>query len=320
MGVSACLLGHKVRYDGGHKGYSFCQNELSRYAEYLPLCPEVGIGLSVPRPTIRLTGDIESPRAIVTDTGDDLTAKLAAFADMHVGKLSQLSGYILCAKSPSCGTEGVRLYKANSEENAREGIGIFAARLRTLFPALPIAEDRNLDDPVMRENFVLRLFVYSEWRAITAAIRANERATGNDAEPTRDGLRSFHSRHKYLLFAHDDRLHEQLAHELQKISEFTDEFLDSYILKIMLALAEPATREGHTRVLLKLQGFFKQRINSKDRLELAQLISQYYHGEVSLAAPVTLMNDYLGRYPDQYLASQSYFHPYPGDLNLRCDI
>ncbi len=304
VGVSACLLGQKVRYDGGHKASDFCQHELGRHVEYLPLCPEVGVGLSVPRPTIRLIGDVENPRAVVQKTGEDLTSRLEQFANVRSEQLATLSGYVLCAKSPSCGMERVRVYEEDSNANVKQGMGIFAKRLQEMFPAMPMEEDGRLNDPLLRENFVLRLYVYAEWKQLAENM-------------TKGILYTFHARHKLLLLAHNQAVYRELGRELGELDDVTQAFLDYYILRLMTALSKPASRKDHTNVLQHVQGYFKQHIDSSSRVELADLILRYHHGEEPLAAPLTLMSHYLKRFPDPYLESQSYFHPYPDDLRLR---
>lgn len=304
VGVSACLLGQKVRYDGGHKASGFCQHELGRHVEYLPLCPEVGVGLSVPRATIRLIGDVSAPRAVVQKTREDLTEKLEDFASVRAEQLAKLSGYVLCAKSPSCGMERVRVYEENSNANVKQGVGIFAKRLQKMFPAMPMEEDGRLNDPELRENFVLRLYVYAEWKQLAENINKGI-------------LYAFHARHKLLLLAHNQAVYRELGRELGELDALSDEFLETYICRLMAALSLPATRKDHTNVLQHVQGYFKQHIDSSSRTELADLILRYHHGIEPLSAPLTLMNHYLKRYPDAYLESQSYFQPYPDDLRLR---
>ncbi|MFU8783778.1 YbgA family protein [Aliidiomarina sp.] len=304
VGISACLLGQKVRYDGGHKGSDFCQNQLGKHVEYLPLCPEVGIGMSVPRPTIRLVGDIAQPRAVVPKTGEDVTQRLADFADVREQQLAKLSGYILCAKSPSCGMERVRVYAEDSNMNVKGGTGIFAQRLKEMFPALPMEEDGRLNDPLLRENFVLRLYVYYEWQQLLKPI-------------TKHVLYQFHARHKLLLLAHNQPVYRALGKALAEQQQIDEQFTTSYIMQLMLGLSEPASRKDHTNVLQHVQGYFKLKLESSERTELAELILRYNDGEEPLAAPLTLINHYLKRFPDEYLQSQSYFRPYPDNLRLR---
>lgn len=304
VGISACLVGQKVRYDGGHKGSDFCQNQLGKHVEYLPLCPEVGIGMSVPRPTIRLVGDVTKPRAVVPKTGEDVTQRLADFADVREQQLAKLSGYILCAKSPSCGMERVRVYAEDSNMNVKDGTGIFAQRLKEMFPALPMEEDGRLNDPLLRENFVLRLYVYFEWQQLPKPI-------------SKHALYQFHARHKLLLLAHNQPVYRALGKSLAEQQQIDEGYTTSYILQLMLGLSAPASRKDHTNVLQHVQGYFKQKLDSSERTELAELILRYNDGEEPLAAPLTLINHYLKRFPDEYLQSQSYFRPYPDNLRLR---
>lgn len=304
VGISACLLGQKVRYDGGHKSSDFCQQQLAKHVEYLPLCPEVGIGMSVPRPTIRLVGDVQKPRAVVQKTGEDVTERLADFANAREQQLNKISGYILCAKSPSCGMERVRVYAQDSNANVKDGMGIFAQRLRAMFPALPMEEDGRLNDPLLRENFVLRLYVYYEWQKLPKPITKHE-------------LYQFHARHKLLLLAHNQPVYRQLGKTLAEVDTLTEAFTDDYLLRLMTALAKPASRRDHTNVLQHVQGYFKQHLDSAGRTELAELILRYNDGQEPLAAPLTLIQHYLKRFPDPYLQSQSYFQPYPDNLRLR---
>lgn len=304
VGISACLVGQKVRYDGGHKANDFCQHQLAKHVEYLPLCPEVGIGMSVPRPTIRLVGTPEDTRAVVQKTGEDVTDKLANFATVRTSQFDQLSGYILCAKSPSCGMERVRLYNEESNANRKEGMGIFAAKLRELYPALPMEEDGRLNDAALRENFVLRMYVYYEWKNLPQPL-------------TKKDLYRFHARHKLLLLAHNQGVYRALGKELAQQDSLNGEFLTNYIFRLMRALSKPASRRDHTNVLQHVQGYFRKHIDSKQRTALAQLVLDYRRGTEPLAAPLTMMRHYLYMFPDPYLQEQSYFQPYPDDLKLR---
>lgn len=305
VGISACLMGQKVRFDGGHKASHFCQHDLGRHVRFVQLCPEVGIGLRTPRPAIRLEGDDPAAaRAVMPKTGEDLTAQLSGYADQQQAKLDRLSGYILCAKSPSCGMERVRLYQPGEKHNQRNGVGLFARRLMELYPALPVEEDGRLNDPHLRENFVLRLYVYHDWRQLPEA-------------PRKKQLYDFHARHKLTLLAHNQAVYRQLGKELASQEEFTAEFLTDYIQRLMAALGKPASRADHTNVLQHIQGYFREQLSSTERQELADLILAYRQGTEPLAAPMTLLKFYLRRYPNDYLAQQSYLEPYPDDLKLR---
>lgn len=305
VGISSCLVGQKVRYDGGHKASDFCQNDLNELVQFMPLCPEVGIGLPVPRPSIRLEGlgDVEV-RAVITKTGEDITNRLREFADTRSQQLNELSGYVLCAKSPSCGLERVRLYKTGEKDNSKEGIGIFAKRLRELEPALPMEEDGRLNDPHLRENFVLRLFVYAEWKELPRPL-------------TKQALYNFHTRHKLLLLAHNQPEYRALGKRLGELETLDDDFAQEYIIQVMAALAEPASKANHTNVMQHAQGYFKKDLSSIEREGLAQLILDYRDGLEPLSAPLTLFKHYQKLFPKEYLAGQSYFQPYPQSLRLR---
>lgn len=304
VGISACLLGDEVRFDGGHKRSAFCTDELGRHVEFVKLCPEVGIGMPVPRPTIRLESREQGVRAIVPKTGEDVTERLTDFADRAKGHLTQISGYVLCAKSPSCGMERVKLYNPENGHARKEGTGIFAAHLQQRYPALPLEEDGRLNDPALRENFVMRVFVYAEWQSLAQPV-------------TKAGLLNFHTSLKLLLLAHNQQVYRDLGRRVAQQQDMTKEFLDSYIEKVMQALAEPATRANHTNVLQHIQGYFKAALNEDQRAELTEAILSYRQGIEPLLVPLTLLRHYLREFPNDYLAGQRYLNPYPKDLKLR---
>ncbi|MCC5879044.1 MAG: DUF1722 domain-containing protein [Idiomarina sp.] len=304
VGISSCLIGEQVRYDGGHKRSAFCDEELRRHVELVPYCPEVGIGLGVPRPTIRLEGDVDAPQAVIPKTGQNVTAGISDFATNRQRQYTQLSGYVLCAKSPSCGMERVRVYKPGTNENAKDGMGIFARRLREMFPALPLEEDGRLNDPLLRENFVLRVYVYDAWKKLPQPLKSAD-------------IQAFHARQKFTLLAHDQPTYRKLGRELAEQKTMTPEFATYYIETLMNALTQPASRKNNTNVLQHIQGFFKDHIESAERQELAELILEYNAGRVPLMVPLSMINHYLRKHPDAYLSQQSYLRPYPDDLKLR---
>lgn len=243
VGISACLLGDKVRYDGGHKRSACCQDELGRHVQFVKLCPEVGIGMSVPRPTIRLertvpdTADLDAVdvatiQAVVPKTGANVTAALQAFADRAHPQLQTISGYVLCAKSPSCGMEGVKVYDTNTGQVARTGMGIFAARLRERYPALPLEEDGRLQDPHVRENFICRVYVYGAWQALTD--------TGQRV-PTKHQLLEFHAQMTLLLMAHSQVAYRALDSWLAAQTHIVLTTATHYIEQLMAALSHHLT-------------------------------------------------------------------------------
>lgn len=304
VGISACLLGDQVRFDGGHKKSDFCANELQRHVEFVKLCPEVGIGMPVPRPTIRLEQHDNGVRAVVPKTGDDVTDRLSHFADKAQPHLKQLSGYVLCAKSPSCGMERVKLYDPDTGYARKEAEGIFVKRLRELHPALPLEEDGRLNDAPLRENFVMRVFVYHAWQQLSQPLRKAD-------------LLNFHTELKLLLLAHNQAEYRRLGRLVADQQDIDADFAKQYIEAIMVALGKPATRANHTNVLQHIQGYFGQHLNKDQKAELSALIMDYHDGIQPLLVPLTLLRHYLREYPNDYLQGQRYLNPYPADLKLR---
>lgn len=304
VGISACLLGDEVRFDGGHKRSAFCDDELSRHVEFVRFCPEVGIGLPIPRPTIRLERHNDEVHAVIPKTGADVTDELSEFADKIQIKARQLSGYVLCAKSPSCGMERVKLYDPETGHAKKEAMGIFAARLRELNPALPLEEDGRLNDPHLRENFILRVWVYGNWQALPQPV-------------TKNALLDFHTRCKLLLLAHNQPAYRELGKRLGETDSIDDEFAQQYIIDLMAALSEPASKRNHTNTLQHIQGYFKGQLSSEQKQELSEMILQYHDGILPIMAPLTLIRHYLREFPNEYLAKQWYIQPYPEDLKLR---
>lgn len=304
VGISACLLGDEVRFDGGHKRSAFCANELERHVEFVKLCPEVGIGMSVPRPTIRLEARGDGTRAVVPKTGEDVTERLIGFAECATPHLQQISGYVLCAKSPSCGMERVKLYDPETGHARKEAVGIFAAQLQQRYPALPLEEDGRLNDPLLRENFVMRVFVYAGWKAL-------------GAEPSKAAVLAFHTSLKLLLLAHNQQEYRRIGRLLAEQQAMTATFLRSYIESLMAALSKPATRANHTNVLQHIQGYYSDQLSHEERAELSEAILAYRNGVEPLLVPLTLLRHYQRLYPHEYLAGQRYLNPYPQDLKLR---
>jgi uncharacterized protein YbgA (DUF1722 family)/uncharacterized protein YbbK (DUF523 family) len=304
VGISACLLGDEVRFDGGHKRSAFCADELIRHVEFVKLCPEVGIGMPVPRPTIRLENHAGEVRAVVPKTGADVTEQLSQFADKAQPHLRQLSGYVLCAKSPSCGMERVKLYDPATGYAKKEAQGIFVRRLRELHPALPLEEDGRLNDAPLRENFVMRVFVYHAWQQLPRPLKKAD-------------VLAFHTELKLLLLAHNQQQYRALGRQLADQQQLNDSFAKQYIEGIMAALGQPATRANHTNVLQHIQGYFSDHLNKDQKAELSTLIMDYHDGVQPLLAPLTLLRHYLREFPNDYLQGQRYLNPYPADLKLR---
>lgn len=306
IGISGCLLGQEVRYDGGHKHNGYITDTLGRFFEFVPFCPEVAIGMGVPRAPIRLVKTAGAVRARgVRDAALDFTDPLTAYAERVAPKLGQLSGYILKKGSPSCGMERVKRVTPKGTP-AGTGAGVYAARLMALRPELPFEEEGRLMDPVLRENFIERVFVYHRWQQLSAR------------RLTAKGLVEFHTRHKFLVLAHDEKTYRALGRLVAAAGRDSIVELGArYIELLMQALRKPATRTRHANVLEHIGGFFKKHLDAADKREWQELVSGYRHGHLPLVVPVTMLRHYLRRFPDPYLAAQHYLAPHPDELMLR---
>lgn len=312
IGISGCLTGSAVRFDGGHKRMSFVMDGLAQWVTFKPVCPEMAIGLPVPRPALRLvqatTGDINIRFSHAPH--DDVTEKMAEFTASYLPQLGNLSGFIVCAKSPSCGMERVPLYDEKGNHGRKEGIGLFTGVLLEKYPWLPVEEDGRLHDPILRENFVERVFALHELNIL--------RANGL----TRRALLDFHSRYKLQLLAHHQAGYREIGPFVASLHEWDD--LDAFFIvyreKLMALLKKLASRKNHTNVLMHIQGYFRNQLTSRQRGELRDVILHYRDGLLPILAPLTLLKHYLAEYPDQYLLTQNYFSPYPENLCLRMTV
>lgn len=312
IGISGCLTGAAVRFDGGHKRADFVMDKLSQWVTFRPVCPEMAIGLPVPRPALRLvqttTGDIRMRFSHAPH--EDVTEKMADFSSRYLAGTGELSGFIVCAKSPSCGMERVRLYDEKGNRGRKDGVGLFTAALMEKYPLLPVEEDGRLHDPVLRENFVERVFALHELQCL------------HKNGLTRRALLDFHSRHKLQLLAHHQAGYREIGPFVASLHEWEDleAFFAVYCEKLMAILKKPASRKNHTNVLMHIQGYFRNQLNARQRGELREVILNYRAGLLPILAPMTLLKHYLAEYPDSYLLTQNYFDPYPQDLALRLTV
>lgn len=308
LGISACLLGEKVRFDGGHKLDTYIRDTLGPYFDFVPVCPEVAIGLGVPRPTLRLVGDPAQPRAVgVRDPDRDVTAPLRQYGRRMVQELPPLAGFLLKSKSPSCGMARVKVYQ--DQGPPRAGRGLFADALLTGRPLLPVEEEGRLGDPVLRENFIERVFAFHRWQQLQA----------QGLTPAR--LVEFHARHKLVLMSHSTEAYRALGRRVARAgSEPLAALAQDYIAGFMAALTRPATRKRHANVLQHLLGYLKKPLDSADKTELLELIDAYRLGQVPLIVPITLLNHHFRRHPHPYVAEQIYLAPHPRELMLRNHI
>jgi uncharacterized protein YbgA (DUF1722 family)/uncharacterized protein YbbK (DUF523 family) len=307
LGVSACLLGEAVRYDGGHKHDRFLTDVLGRYVEWVPVCPEVELGLGVPRDTLRLVGSAEAPRLVREKTGEDLTARMRRYADGRIHALAalELDGYVLKRASPSCGLFRVRVYR-DTGVPAPDGRGLFAAALTAALPALPVEEEGRLGDPAIRETFIERVFVAARWRAFVAR------------DPRARDLVAFHAAHKLAMLAHSPAHYARLGRIVAAAGRGgIAATLAAYHALLMEAFAVRATRGRHANVLAHMAGYFTRALSADERAELVEVIAAYRRGLVPLVVPLTLVKHHVRRLAVTYLAEQVYLSPHPAELMLR---
>ncbi|MDC5839313.1 YbgA family protein [Vibrio europaeus] len=307
IGISSCVLGERVRFDSGHKLSKFVTKELAPYFEFVPVCPEVGSGMPVPRPTIRLMSNED--RIALVETKEPTKEHTQAVTDYSKSKVvelerEQLCGYIVCAKSPTCGMERVKVYKKNSAENV--GVGLYTNELMKAMPWLPVEEDGRLNDPVLKENFITRIYTLKDFYD----------SIGD--EPTRGKIVAFHSRYKLTLMAHHPTSYKELGKLVANVKDYDiEEFYKRYRQGLMAAMTHRASRKNNTNVLMHLQGYFKRALSRSQKKELVQVIDDYRVGLLPLLAPLTLIKHYLAAHPDSYLENQAFLQPHPQELRLR---
>ena len=307
LGISSCLLGEKVRFDGGHKLDKFLTETLGRYVEYVPVCPEVEIGLPIPRETLRLTGSPDDPRLVFSKSGEDITGKMTTWAKKRLVALEQeeLSGFIFKSKSPSSGMERVKLYDRNGIPN-KSGVGLFAREFMQHFPLLPVEEDGRLHDPKLRENFIETIFTLKRWRLSL------------EQGKTAGNLVNFHSRHKLLIMAHSNEIYKQMGKLVARAGDLeTTNLYRDYLTLLMKGLRLKTTVAKHVNVLQHVFGYFKKNLSPDEKQEMLSVIDGYHRRQTPLIVPITLLNHYVRKYQQPYLQQQVYLNPHPVELSLR---
>lgn len=305
LGISSCLLGEAVRYDGGHKHDAYITATLGRFFDFVSVCPEVAIGLGVPRPPIRLARQTRGVRAQgAQNPALDVTERLAAYAGQVAPSLSDVSGYILKQKSPSCGMQGVPVYPPQGAPLAT-GTGVYALALMQRLPELPFEEEQRLTDPAVRQNFLQRVFVYYRWQRLAP-------------ELTPLSLVDFHARHEFILLAHDETAYGELGRLVAGAGGGKiDEHGAHYVRQLMQCLKKPATRTRHANVLQHALGFLQRDLDADDKTEMLALIERYRLGQTPWVVPIAMMQRHLRRFPQPYLEQQYYLAPHPDELALQ---
>jgi uncharacterized protein YbbK (DUF523 family)/uncharacterized protein YbgA (DUF1722 family) len=307
LGISSCLLGNNVRYDGGHKQDKFLTHILGKYVDYIPVCPEVESGLGVPRAPMRLEGNLLSHRLMITGTGKDLTGRMLAWASKKAGKLAkeQLCGFIFKSASPSCGMERVKIYGEKSKP-VKNGVGLFAEFFMSRFPLLPVADEIRLHDPGLRDHFIQSIFVLARWHELLG--------TGNFKE----NLMDFHTKHELLILSHSTRHYQEMCRLMAARGNYSSQSLRKKYMELLLqSLAFKTTPAKHAHVLCRMMGYLKKCLSADEKIKLLNLINQYRRGLVALNVPVTLIIHYAGKYNVAYVKRQVYFNPHPVQSQLQ---
>ena len=307
LGISSCLLGEKVRYDGGQKLDHFITETLGKFVEFVPVCPEVECGLGIPREAMHLSSSPEGPRLVTIRTQVDHTERMRAWAQKRVVELEQegLCGFIFKSDSPSSGMERVKIYSGKGMAD-KTGVGLFAQEFMQHFPLLPVEEEGRLHDPGLRENFLESLFTMKRWR--------ETRALGTK----RGHLVDFHTRHKLLIMSHSPKHYGLLGKLVAQMKEIPlPEMYERYQTLLMEALRLKTTIKKNANVLLHVMGYFKKNLSPAEKEELLRIVNNYQKGYIPLIVPVTLLNHYMWKYDQNYLKSQYYLDPHPLELKLR---
>lgn len=307
IGLSTCLLGENVRFDGGHKRDRFVTDTLGQFLEFVPVCPEVECGLGVPRESMRLVGKPESPRLVTNRTKIDHTERMITWARKRVQELEKedLCGFIFKSRSPSSGMERVRVYNEKGIPE-KKGVGMFARIFMEHFPLLPVEEDGRLHDIRLRENFIERIFALKRWRDLL------------DENRNRGRLVAFHTQHKLLILSHSQK-HSRILGKLVAAAKSISpkQLYPQYQALFMEALKLKTTVKKNINVLQHMMGYFKKQLSADEKHELLETFDQYREGYIPLIVPLTLIKHYVRKYDQPYLNQQVYLNPHPVELKLR---
>jgi uncharacterized protein YbgA (DUF1722 family)/uncharacterized protein YbbK (DUF523 family) len=305
--ISSCLLGERVRYDGGHKRDDLLVDTIGPYVEWVPVCPEVDCGLPTPREPMRLVGNPDAPRLVASKSGVDHTGRMLRWARARLRELEPLDlyGYICKKNSPSSGMRRIKVYGL-SGASVSNGVGIFTKLFLDRFPLVPVEEEGRLHDPVLREMFIEKVFTLRRFRGLLAR------------DKTRRGLIAFHTDHKMLLLSHGRKSYTELGRLVARAKELTSaELFDRYSLLLQEALAGKPTPKKVSDVLLHMAGHFRKRLTRDEKEELLEAVRQYREGQLPRIVPVSLVRHYVRKFRVDYLARQVFLHPHPAERSLR---
>jgi uncharacterized protein YbgA (DUF1722 family)/uncharacterized protein YbbK (DUF523 family) len=310
IGISACLLGQPVRFDGGHKKDRYLTDILGDYFKFVAVCPEIEVGMPTPRETVRLEGPFDDPKMIGNMTKEDWTSRMKRYSNKRLKELQKenLSGYILKKDSPSCGMECVKVYHGKGGAR-RKGRGIYAKKLQESNPLLPIEEEGRLHDPHLRENFIVRVFTYHRLQNLF------------DKKCTLRDVVEFHTVHKLLLMAHSIKHYRMIGKIVANVKKYKpSEFRDQYSQMFIEAMCMKTTIYKNVNVMCHILGYLKKQLSSDDKQYILQIIIDYKSELVPLIVPLTLLKHYIYKYDIEYFKKQIYLNPHPKELMLRNHI
>jgi uncharacterized protein YbgA (DUF1722 family)/uncharacterized protein YbbK (DUF523 family) len=304
IGISSCLLGEEVRFDGGHKKNSYITGVLTQHFTFVPFCPEVEAGLGTPREPIRLILENDEVKCVGVKTPEwDVTELLEAVAKPKRDWQRDLCGYILKKDSPSCGMERVKVYSKGAPN--RSGVGLYAQGLIKNYPHLPIEEEGRLEDPHLRENFIQRVYVYSRWK------KMQQQGCSLNA------LQDFHACHKYIFMSHNQQKARELGVLMANHDGLSLDVLAQRYLSAMMSLLKTiSTRKNHVNTLQHIQGYLKTHLDNDDKAELSEAIDDYRQGLLPLIVPITLLRHHFRKHPNEYIEHSFYMEPHPGEMML----
>jgi uncharacterized protein YbgA (DUF1722 family)/uncharacterized protein YbbK (DUF523 family) len=307
LGISTCLLGENVRYDGGHKLDRFLTDTLRQYVEYVPVCPEVECGLGVPRESMHLEGNPDFPRLVTIRTKQDMTDRLVQWSRKRVSELEKkdLCGFIFKSDSPSSGMERIRVYNEKGIP-VKKGVGIFARIFMDHFFLLPVEDEGRLHDPELRENFIERIFTLKRWREVLGK------------KESRGNVVDFHTKHKLLILSHSPKYYQMMGKLVAQAKNLPlKELYQEYQTLLMESLGLKTTPKKNANILQHMVGYFKEQLSSDEKQELLEVIDLYRKEIIPLIVPITLINHYVRKYDQPYLKKQIYLNPHPLELQLR---
>lgn len=308
VGISSCLLGEKVRYDGGHKLDHYLKDTLGQFIEWIHVCPEVECGLSIPREAMRLVKVDDGIRLMTIKSKVDQTEKMEIWIKEKLKKLESLDlcGFVFKSRSPSSGLYSAKVY-TNDGKLIGKSAGLFAKAFSEYFKNIPVEEDGRLQNPSIRENFIERVFIYHRWHEL------------KKSGFTYSKLVDFHTRIKLTLLSHSP-VHYRNLGKMVADGKNNKNIYEEYFSILMEGLKLKATVSKNTNVLYHIIGYFKKHLEPEDKNELLEIIENYHKGLIPLIVPITLINHYVKKFNIEYLKNQFYLNPYPIELMLRNHI